>query len=127
MSEQAAVQRPTTAPAIRARTETRPTLTVGIFVSVWLCGLGSLGFVCLLWPSPFLLAGVLLVMSALMLAIRRSSADVLLWGICGRLGAIAESFGIASGAWSYALPLVAGVPVWLPLIWGIAAVFIKEI
>jgi len=31
------------------------------------------------------------------------------------------------GAWSYANPTMLGIPLWLPLAWGIAAVFVKRV
>lgn len=57
---------------------------------------------------------------------RAEAYDTLLVVSCGGLGALAEAGAIASGAWAYTVPVAVGVPLWLPAIWGIAALFIKE-
>lgn len=41
--------------------------------------------------------------------------------VCGPL---AEAAAISTGAWSYASPDLLGFPLWLPFLWGNAAVFI---
>ena len=112
---------------MQAPDRTRPRMTLALVLYMWICGVTGLALVCVFWPSPFLLAGLLAVDAALMLSVRRSAADVVLLAFCGAFGAVAESFGIATGAWTYTVPLAAGVPIWLPFIWGIAALFVKEI
>ncbi len=102
-------------------------LTFALVLYMRLCGLTALGLVCVFWPQPILLTMLLAVVAALMLSVRRRLEDVVLLVLCGAFGAFAESFGIAGGAWSYTLPLVNGVPLLLPFIWGIAALFVKEI
>src|SRR5712692_11417514 len=124
MTEQEYPQRLNEAQPIRPRTQTGPQMTFAAFVYIWLCGLTALGSACLFWSSPLLLTGILAVIGGLMLAVRKSAEDLLLCAFCGAFGAIAEAFGIASGAWSYTLPLASGVPLWLPVMWGIAALFI---
>lgn len=41
--------------------------------------------------------------------------------IAGLLGAIAEAIAITSNPWEYSSPHLFGVPVWLPVLWGIAS------
>ena len=87
----------------------------------------SLYSVSLFWQNSLLLAGILIVISALMLLVWRNKEDLILYTMSGIAGALAESTAIALGAWSYAIPGIIGIPYWLPFLWGIAAVFIKRI
>ena len=112
---------------LSARTRARDEVSLGLAVYMWTCGLTSLGLVCVFWPSPYLLTALLALDGALMLRARRSGEDLAHLIFCGAFGALAEVFGIGFGAWSYTLPQASGVPLWLPLIWGIAALFVKEI
>ena len=43
----------------------------------------------------------------------------------GKIGK-AEAVAIKFGAWQYSNPTALGVPIWLPLLWGSAIVFIKR-
>src|SRR5436309_11436522 len=113
--------------AERARVAQPQEITLPFVIYIWVTGLLSLALVCLFWPFPWLLLVLLSLDAGLMLSARKNVADLILIAFCGALGAVAEAFGIGSGAWSYALPMAMGVPIWLPTIWGIAALFIKEI
>jgi len=42
---------------------------------------------------------------------------------CAVLGAISEILVIHGGAWSYALPQLLGIPLWVPFAWGNASLF----
>src|SRR5262245_14620218 len=100
--------------------------TLLVALRMWACGLAALRCVCLFWARPILLMALLVSIAVVMLEARRSVNDVLLVVGCGVFGALAEASAIASGAWAYAVPAAGGVPLWLPAIWGIAALFIKE-
>ena len=41
-------------------------------------------------------------------------------------GPLAEGLAIQTGAWAYASPSVLGIPLWLPFVWGNAALFIQN-
>ncbi|MFZ3077247.1 MAG: hypothetical protein WA139_02230 [Candidatus Aenigmatarchaeota archaeon] len=86
----------------------------------------SLLSVAFFWKFPLMTAGMLAIVSVLMLLIRKSREDILLYAICGVSGALAEYTAIALGAWTYAFPNIAGIPYWLPFLWGIAALFVKN-
>jgi hypothetical protein len=81
----------------------------------------------LLWQKPFQLTLVLASISAFMLLVWKSKEDLYLYAIVAVSGAIAEAVAIAFGVWKYTLPNFAGIPAWLPLLWGLAAVFIRRI
>lgn len=82
----------------------------------------SLVAVACLWKLPYLLAVIELCIA---LGILRVSG----WGywkyfvVCAGLGVVSEVYAIHAGAWSYALPQILGVPLWLPFLWGNAAIF----
>ena len=42
-------------------------------------------------------------------------------------GFIAEIICVATGTWWYALPQGFGLPIWLPLLWGSAALYMHEV
>lgn len=87
----------------------------------------SLFSVTLFWKTPFTLTMVMIALSAAMLLIWRSKEDLYLFIIVGISGALAESFAIAFGAWSYGFSDLNYIPTWLPFLWGIVGIFIKRI
>jgi hypothetical protein len=64
--------------------------------------------------------------SALIIAIGKLREDLLLYTVIACFGPIAEAISIDYGTWSYVLPYAFGLPYWLPLVWGTAAIFIKR-
>lgn len=87
-----------------------------------------LAVICLLIVSLFyenimLLTMLLAVLSFLMLLILRDKYLVVTYFACSIMGAMAEIIAIYSGAWEYNLSSFLGIPLWLPLLWGIAALF----
>ncbi|UCD03010.1 MAG: DUF2878 family protein [Candidatus Aenigmatarchaeota archaeon] len=47
--------------------------------------------------------------------------------IAAILGPIGEIICVYFGVWSYANPTFLGIPIWLPLAWGLAVLAIKRI
>jgi hypothetical protein len=43
------------------------------------------------------------------------------------LGPLAEVIAIHFGVWSYANPFILGIPMWLPLAWGLCIIFMKRL
>jgi len=87
------------------------------------------GIVCLslLYGQTLLLAAVLLALTGVALSIDRRPGDV--WIVLGGavLGPLAEGIAVACGAWTYAVPDALGLPIWLPVAWGLATLLIKRI
>ncbi len=90
-------------------------------------GIISLILVSILWAYPFYLLLLLVVISAILLVIYNNKEDLYLFIFCATWGALSEIVAIAFGAWVYSAPEFAGIPYWLPLLWGIAALYIKKI
>ncbi|MFA6096211.1 MAG: DUF2878 family protein [Candidatus Paceibacterota bacterium] len=87
----------------------------------------SLTSVAVMWRSSLMVFAVLLVMAVLMLSIERSKEEVKTFLLCSIFGSIAEYIAISLGAWTYENPDVFNIPIWLPLLWGIASVFIVRV
>lgn len=90
-------------------------------------GFGALLSVIFLWRETVLLTIILSFLSIVMLVMWNAKENVKLFIICGLLGATVEALAVNSGAWHYTIPDAFGVPYWLPLLWGIAGVFIRKL
>jgi putative membrane protein len=86
----------------------------------------SLTLVCGLWPQPWTLLLGLLGVSAWMLQRWSQRSDRLFYFAGFVLGPLVELLAVSSGAWTYAKPLWV-VPIWLPVLWGIASLFLKRL
>ncbi len=53
--------------------------------------------------------------------------DIYLFVTAAFLGTVAEIVAVRFGAWQYSNPTLFSVPIWLPLLWGIAVVFINRV
>ena len=73
-----------------------------------------------LWKSIFLLSSALVVLALLKHKVYPLKRELVWFIIIGILGSSAESIVIFSGAWSYAQAQLINVPIWLPLLWGLA-------
>ena len=80
----------------------------------------------MLWERPLGLTLVMALVSVIMLSVWREREDLLLFALCAVAGALAEAAAIAFGAWTYGFPNMIGIPLWLPLLWGVAGLFIKR-
>jgi hypothetical protein len=94
-------------------------LEAAIYVSV-------LALTSLLWQLPWLLLTCLAVVSGLMFWRWDQRNDWLFYAAGFVLGPVGEMMAVHFGAWAYAKPVFL-VPVWLPLLWGIAALFVKRL
>lgn len=81
----------------------------------------------LLYPMNFILLFVLIVLSVLTLKTRVKKGDVHLFFTAAVLGPLAEIVAIYFGAWSYTNPTFLGIPMWLPLAWGLFIVTVRRL
>jgi hypothetical protein len=65
--------------------------------------------------------------SIILIRSRHQPADLIPFIVGALLGPGMEIIVIRFGAWSYAHPSVAGIPVWLPMLWGLTAFFLMKI
>ena len=81
---------------------------------------------CLLWSHPVVLSACFVLISVLMLYRWHSKTDLLFYFVAFLLGPLGEAIAVRSGAWMYAEPSFL-IPLWLPLLWGIAVLFFKKL
>ncbi len=87
----------------------------------------SLISVAFLWEHNLALSLILVILAIIMLLTKRSTKELKTFIICALSGAIAESLAVMMGAWSYTNPDIVGIPMWLPILWGIAAIFMVRL
>ena len=79
-----------------------------------------------LWHKPDILTICYVVISIGVLIKWHTKSDLLFYCITFVLGPIGESVAIYQGAWEYSRPFYL-IPSWLPFLWGICALFLKNI
>jgi len=80
----------------------------------------------LFYMDNIILSALLLVNWAAILSVWRRKGDAYFLLIGAALGAVAEIIAIHYGVWQYANPSFLGIPMWLPIAWGIIAVLIRR-
>lgn len=80
----------------------------------------AIATVFLLWENTFFLSIALIILAFLKHKLSPLKREFIWFILIGFLGSSAESIVIFNGAWSYAQPQLINVPVWLPLLWGLA-------
>jgi hypothetical protein len=55
-----------------------------------------------------------------------SRSDLIFYFVAFSLGPAGEVVAVYCGAWEYSKPFYL-IPIWLPFLWGIAALFMKKI
>ena len=88
--------------------------------------LATLFLTSVLWHYPVALIALLLVTAIGIYAIRPSATSVVVYMTGFVFGPMAEAMSISTGAWDYDTTHLFGVPVWLPFVWGNAALFIQN-
>jgi hypothetical protein len=79
-----------------------------------------------LWHRPMTLTVCYVVISVAVIAKWHTKSDLLFYFITFVLGPLGESVAVYRGAWEYSSPLYL-IPSWLPFLWGICALFLKNI
>jgi hypothetical protein len=88
--------------------------------------LATLLLTSVLWRYPVALTAVLIAAGVAIYALRPSRTSACIYVVGFVFGPLAEGLAIQTGAWEYASPSVLGIPVWLPFVWGNAALFIQN-
>ena len=86
----------------------------------------SVVLVGLLWNRPVMLTICYVVVSIVMLMKWHTKSDLFFYLVAFALGPLGESAAIYFGAWKYSKPFYL-IPLWLPFLWGICALFMKNI
>jgi hypothetical protein len=88
--------------------------------------LATLFLTSVLWHYPVALIALLLVTTVGIYKIRPNATSIVVYMTGFVFGPLAEAASISTGAWEYDTTLLLGVPVWLPFVWGNAALFIQN-
>jgi len=79
------------------------------------------------WQHSFLATALLVLVSAIALAYRFNKVKLLIFLAGFVLGPLSEMVMIHFGAWHYSMPDFLGIPLWLPVTWGNAALFFYKL
>jgi hypothetical protein len=85
----------------------------------------SVAFAGFFWRKPAILTISYVVISMMMLTKWHERSDLIFYFVAFGLGPLGEAFAIYLGAWQYSKPFYL-IPIWLPFLWGISAVFVKR-
>jgi len=79
-----------------------------------------------LWNRPVILAACYGIMSLVILLIWHTKRDLFFYFVGFVLGSVGGSIAIYFGGWKYSKPFYL-IPLWLPFLWGIGALLVKNI
>ena len=79
-----------------------------------------------LWRHPVALIALVLAVGLGIFLLRPTRASLVVYVVGFIFGPTAEAFGIHAGAWTYSNSDFLGIPIWLPFVWGNAALFIQN-
>lgn len=79
-----------------------------------------------LWKHPLILTGAYALVSLVVFYKWHTTADVVAFLTAAVLGPLGESIAIHYGAWTYSKSILI-IPIWLPLLWGIAGTFLRRL
>lgn len=82
--------------------------------------------VAVLWRQPIFLIFCYVLMSLILFAKWHTKTDAFFYVVAFILGSSGEFVAVYAGAWEYSKPFYL-IPAWLPLAWGISALFMKNI
>jgi len=69
----------------------------------------------------------LVLIAIIMLGINYNKRDIIFYLAIFISGPLAESIGIQNGLWTYSDPLIFGIPIWLPFVWGNAGLYMLRL
>jgi uncharacterized membrane protein YoaT (DUF817 family) len=79
-----------------------------------------------LWRHPVALIVVVLAVGMGIFLLRPTGPSLVVYAVGFVCGPTAEVLGIHAGAWTYSTSDFLGIPIWLPFVWGNAALFIQN-
>ena len=100
------------------------TISNGFIVAT--AALATLFSTMLLWQNPSLLMFVLALVAIALIIHMREKRMIAIYFFGFFLGPVTEVASIYTGAWQYATPVIFGIPLWLPFVWGCASVVIAS-
>ena len=80
----------------------------------------------LFWEDNFVLTLLVAVYTAFLLKLWHEGGDMRCFIFVVVVGTASEIVSVSFGAWTYNNPTFLGIPIWLPLTWGIAALCLRR-
>ncbi|MBI5046950.1 hypothetical protein HZC07_04445 [Candidatus Micrarchaeota archaeon] len=80
----------------------------------------------IIWNNPLLLTGVLLVFSIGLYLLWQEETIILVYIFAMIVGPIFDMIATKTGAWYYPMPDFLDIPIWLPLLYGLAAIYVTK-
>ena len=80
-----------------------------------------------LWQNNIGTFTILTILWILAMFLWHKKIDIITFIVGAIIGPIVEVSCIAMGVWSYANPSFIGIPLWLPILWGLATVLTRRI
>jgi len=96
-----------------------------IFEILLFCG--GIASISLFFNNNLLLGFILIIAWGIGIKFWHKNHDILFFIIGAIIGPIGEIVCVHFGVWQYTNPSFLGIPVWLPLAWGLAVVLVKRI
>jgi len=82
--------------------------------------------IALFWENNFVLTVFVAAYMALLLVLWHEIEDLRCLFFVVIVGTTSEIISVSSGAWTYNNPTFLGIPIWLPLTWGIAVLCLRR-
>ena len=79
-----------------------------------------------MWRHPLALIVLVLGVGLGIFLLRPTRPSLVVYAVGFVFGPTAEVLGIHAGAWRYSTGDLLGIPIWLPFVWGNAALFIQN-
>ncbi len=79
-----------------------------------------------LWRHPLALVVLAFGVGLGIFLLRPTRPSLVVYAVGFVFGPTAEALGIHAGAWRYSAGDFLGIPIWLPFVWGNAALFIQN-
>lgn len=81
----------------------------------------------LLWQNSIATALLLIAISVAAVKLWHEKSDIATYILAAVFGPLAEMISINSGAWQYSNSNAFGIPIWLPLMWGMAGMLANRV
>lgn len=98
-----------------------------MLIATLILAIASLAAVVTLWETEVILFLLLLIIASGLLLLQKSIVEFKVFLSCGVAGGAAEAVAVIFNVWTYTNTSLMNIPFWLPVLWGIAAVFILRV
>jgi hypothetical protein len=98
----------------------------GLIFEIMIFG-AVIALISLFFRNNVLLSVLLIILWIILIKFWHKKHHLIYFVVGAVLGPLVEIICIYLGVWQYANPSFLGIPMWLPLVWGLAPMILKEI